>query len=80
MSFLPCQANQSPKSQSLGKLQAVKPAQKNVVQKRPVPDKAKGLHLLKETLQTSLVQKKPAPPTKLRTSQKSILPSSKRLM
>jgi hypothetical protein len=66
-----------------GKPQAVKPAQKNVVQKKPAPAKAKGLRLLKETPQASLVQKKPAPkpaPTKLRTSQKSILPSSKRLM
>ena len=43
------------------KPQAVKPAQKNVVQKKPAPDKAKGLHLLKETLQPSLVQKKHAP-------------------
>jgi len=44
-----------------GKPQAVKPAQKNVVQKKPAPDKAKGLRLLKETPQASLVQKKPAP-------------------
>jgi hypothetical protein len=44
-----------------GKPQAVKPAQKNVVQKKPVPDKAKGPRLLKETLQATLVQKKPAP-------------------
>ena len=44
-----------------GKPQAVKPAQKNVVLKKPVPDKAKGLRLLKETLQATLVQKKPAP-------------------
>ena len=44
-----------------GKPQAVKPAQKNVVQKKPAPDKTKGLPLLKETPQTSLVQKKPAP-------------------
>ena len=36
-----------------GKPQAVKPAQKNVVQKKPAPDKAKGLSLLKETLQAS---------------------------
>jgi hypothetical protein len=43
------------------KPQAVKPAQKNGVQKKPAPDKAKGLRLLKETLQASLVQKKPAP-------------------
>ena len=44
-----------------GKPQAVKPAQKNVVQKKPAPDKAKGLGLLKETMQASLVHKKPAP-------------------
>jgi hypothetical protein len=44
-----------------GKPQAVKPAQKNVVQKKPAPDKAKGLPPLKETTQASLVQKKPAP-------------------
>ena len=44
-----------------GKLQAIKAAQKNVVQKKPVPDKTKGLPLLKETPQASLVQKKPAP-------------------
>ena len=44
-----------------GKPQAVKPAQKNVVQKKPAPDKAKGLRLLKETMQASLVHKKPAP-------------------
>src|ERR1700674_11005 len=43
------------------KPQAVKPAQKNVVQKKPSPDKAKSLRLLKETPQASLVQKKPAP-------------------
>jgi hypothetical protein len=44
------------------KLQAVKPAQKNVVQKKPAPNKTKGLRLLKETPpQASLVQKKPAP-------------------
>src|SRR6202795_4053621 len=43
------------------KPQAVKPAQKNVVQKKPAPEKAKGLSLLKETPQASLVQKKPAP-------------------
>jgi hypothetical protein len=42
-----------------GKPQAVKPAQKNVVQKKPAPDKTKGL--LKGTPQASLVQKKPAP-------------------
>jgi hypothetical protein len=44
-----------------GKPQAAKPAQKNVVQKKPAPDKTKGLPLLKKTPQTSLVQKKPAP-------------------
>jgi hypothetical protein len=44
-----------------GKPQAGKPVQKNVVQKKPAPDKTKGLHLLKETPQASLVQKKPAP-------------------
>ena len=44
-----------------GKFQAVKPAQKNVVQKKPAPNKTKGLRLLKETPQASLVQKKPAP-------------------
>jgi hypothetical protein len=44
-----------------GKPQAVKPAQKNVVQKKPAPDKLKDLRLLKETLKTSSVQKKPAP-------------------
>ena len=43
-----------------GKPQANKPTQKNVVQKKPAPDKAKGLRLLKETRQ-ALVQKKPAP-------------------
>ena len=44
-----------------GKLQAVKPAQKNVVQKKPAPDTTKGLRLLKEAPQASLVQKKPVP-------------------
>jgi hypothetical protein len=44
-----------------GKPQAVKPAQKNVVQNKPAPDKTKGLRLLKERPQASLVQKKPAP-------------------
>jgi hypothetical protein len=43
------------------KPQAVKPAQKNIVQKKPAPDKTKGLPLLKKTPQASLVQKKPAP-------------------
>ena len=32
-----------------------------VIQKKPAPDKTKGLRLLKETPQASLVQKKPAP-------------------
>jgi hypothetical protein len=31
-----------------GKSQAVNPAQKNVVQKKPVPNKTKGLPLLKK--------------------------------
>ena len=44
-----------------GQTQAVKPAQKNVLQKKPAPDRTKGLPLLKETPQASLVQKKPAP-------------------
>ena len=44
-----------------GKPQAVKSAQKNVVQKKSAADKAKGLSLLKETLQASFVQKKPVP-------------------
>ena len=44
-----------------GKPQAVKPAQKNVVQNKPAPGKTKGLRLLKETPQSSLVQKKPTP-------------------
>jgi hypothetical protein len=43
-----------------GKPQAIKPVQKNVIQKKTAPDKAKGLHLVKETPQDSLVQKKPA--------------------
>jgi hypothetical protein len=50
-----------PKKPIPGKPQAVKPAQKNVVQKKPAPDKTKSLPLLKETPQASLVQKKPAP-------------------
>jgi hypothetical protein len=44
-----------------GKPQAIKPAQKNVLQKKPDPDKLKDLRLLKERLKTSPVQKKPAP-------------------
>src|SRR6202140_4207702 len=44
-----------------GKPQAGKPVQKNVVQKKPAPDKTKGLRLLKEMPQASLIQKKPAP-------------------
>jgi hypothetical protein len=43
------------------KPQAIKPAQKNVLQKKPAPDKLKDLRLLKETLKTSPVQKRPAP-------------------
>jgi hypothetical protein len=43
------------------KLQTVKPAQKNVLQKKPAPDKLKDLRLLKETLKASPVQKRPAP-------------------
>jgi hypothetical protein len=39
----------------------MKPAQKNVGQKKPAPDKTKSLPLLKETPQTSLIRKKPAP-------------------
>jgi len=62
MSFLPCQPNQSRQKKPIsGKPQAVKPAQKDVVQKKLAPDKTKGLRLLKETPQASLVQKKPAP-------------------
>jgi hypothetical protein len=44
-----------------GKPQAIKSAQKNVLQKKPAPDKLKDLRLLKETLKTSPLQKKPAP-------------------
>src|SRR5258708_12930666 len=42
-----------------GKPQAVKPTQKNVVQKKPAPAKTRGLPLLKETPQPSLALKKP---------------------
>ena len=62
-----------------GKPQAVKPAQKNVVQKKPAPAKAKGLRLLKETPQASLVQKKPAPKSaadKVENLAKEALPGS----
>ena len=60
MSF--CHANQTSRQKAnAGKSQAVNPAQKNVVQKKPVPDKTKGLPLLKGTPQASLIQKKPAP-------------------
>ena len=48
------------KKPSPGKPQAVKLVERNVVQRKPVPDKAEGLHLSKETLQPSLAQKKPA--------------------
>jgi hypothetical protein len=41
------------------KPQAVKPAQKNVVQKKPAPDKAKGLHLLKEEIRSETTQLSP---------------------
>jgi hypothetical protein len=44
-----------------GKTQAIKPAQKNVAQKKRAPDKLKDLRLLKETLKSSPVQKKPDP-------------------
>jgi hypothetical protein len=66
-----------------GKPQAGKPAQKNVVQKKPAPDKAKGLSLLKETLQASFVQKKSVPksvPDKVENLAKEYLPNSERLM
>jgi hypothetical protein len=62
MSF--CHANQTSRQKAnAGKSQAVNPAQKNVVQKKPVPDKTKGLPLLKEMPRASLIQKKPAPKT-----------------
>ena len=61
MSFFAMPTKPVAKKPLPGKPQAVKPAQKNVVQKKPAPDKAKGLRLLKETPQASLVQKKPAP-------------------
>ena len=44
-----------------GKPQAVKPAQKNVVQESLPPTKPRASLLLKEAPQASLVQKKPAP-------------------
>ena len=61
MSFVAMPTKPVAKKPLPGKPQAVKPAQKNVVQKKPAPDKVKGLRLLKETPQASLVQKKPAP-------------------
>jgi len=61
MSFFAMPTKPVAKKPLPGKPQAVKPAQKNVVQKKPAPAKAKGLRLLKETPQASLVQKKPAP-------------------
>ena len=61
MSFFAMPTKPVAKKPIPGKPQAVKPAQKNVVQKKPAPAKAKGLRLLKETPQASLVQKKPAP-------------------
>ena len=60
MSFFAMPTKPVAKKPISGKPQAVKPAQKNVVQKKPAPDKTKGLPLLKETPQASL-QKKPAP-------------------
>src|SRR5260370_42452617 len=59
--FFPMPTKLDAKKPIPGKPQAVKPAQKNVVQKTPTPDKAKGLRLLKETPQASLVQKMPTP-------------------
>src|SRR5882757_505518 len=61
MSFFAMPTKPVAKKPLPGKPQAVKPVQKNVIQKKPAPDKAKGLHLVKETPQDSLVQKKPAP-------------------
>ena len=61
MSFFAMPTKPVAKKPLPGKPQAVKPAQKNVVQKKPAPAQAKGLRLLKETPQASLVQKKPAP-------------------
>jgi hypothetical protein len=49
-----------PKKPINGKPQATKPAQKNVVQKKPAPEIAKGLRVLKETLRASPIQNKPA--------------------
>ena len=61
MSFFAMPSKSVAKKPIQGKRQAVKPAQKNVVQKKPVPGKTKGLPLLKETPQASFVQNKPAP-------------------
>jgi hypothetical protein len=61
MSFFAMPTKPVAKKPIPGKPQAVKPAQKNVVQKKPPLAKAKGLRLLKETPQASIVQKKPAP-------------------
>ena len=60
MSFFAMPTKPVAKKPLPGKPQAVKPAQKNVVQKKPALD-TKGLRLLKEAPQASLVQKKPAP-------------------
>ena len=54
--------------------------QKNVVQKKPVPDKTKGLPLLKEMPRASLIQKKPAPkatPDKVENLANEYLPEFK---
>jgi hypothetical protein len=50
-----------PKKPIPGKPRGTKPAQKNVVQKKPAPDIAKDLRVLKETLRASPVQNNPAP-------------------
>src|SRR5271165_2807978 len=60
MSFLLCQANQSPKSQSPANPRRSNPPRR-MLSRRSLSPKAKGLRLLKETLQATLVQKKPAP-------------------
>jgi len=52
-----CHANQTSRKKAIpGKPKAVKLTQKNVVQKKSAPDKAKG-----KTLQATLAQKKPVP-------------------
>ena len=56
MCFLPCQPNQPQKKNQPSKPKAVKLTQKNVVQKKSAPDKAK-----RETLQATPAQKKPVP-------------------